>query len=481
MVVCYCDIYAQILSFVPDGCTNMTSRSHQSNITKLMLLVFFLIVAVSRLPLLGGGFGSDNDSWRNAASALHMRETGHYIASRLPGFPVFEGLLVLLVPLGWVATNLLIALTGAVAALCFLMVARRLRIRGAVWITVAFAFSSVLWVHTTQSMDYAVGLAFLLGAYWALLDRRHLAAGLLLALAAGCRITMGALAAPALVMLLIRKENMRSIITFCASFAVGTAVVFIPVFITLEPQRFAGEASHHASQAHVTLAALPGTLRSGAVYLFGKIGAFALALCLLWEVLVRVRRRISGTHASRVPDGNPEAGKAALFFEIGAILIVGVLFLMIPYESAYLIPLFPFVLLLVGRLLPRHLLAVIAILIMSEVFVMPLFDQRRVVHGYLFQEIEHRRLDLEATRDLAARRPSKPTIFIIGRFAAHRLLVLEPTLQSTDAAWAPFYESGVALWSPDRQTGYAAELNQSDIADLASQGYHIEDHIDTSR
>ena len=484
-------MYTLILSFIPDSRMNMTSRSHQSNISKLMLLVFFLIIVASRLPLIGGGFGSDNDSWRNAAGAVHMRETGRYIASRAPGFPVFEGLLVLLVPLGWVATNLLTALAGVVAAICFLMVARRLQIRGAVWITVAFAFSSVLWVHSTQTIDYAVGLAFLLGAYGALLDRRHLAGGLLLALAAGCRLTLGALAAPALVMLLVRKEGLRSIITFCASFTAGTVIVFIPVLITLEPHRFAGEGLRHASQAHITLAALPGTIRSSAVFIFGKIGAFALTLCLIWKMLVIVRRRISGKHDAQILGehsaigserrSGSAAGNAALFFEIGAILIVVVFFLMIPYEWAYLIPLFPFVLLLAGRVLPRHLLAVIAILIVSEAVVMPLFDQRRVVPGHLIQEIERRRLDLDATRDLAALRPSEPTIFIIGRFATHRLLVLEPSLERTEAAWASFYESGVALWSPGRQVGYAAELDQSDRADLTAQGYHIEDHTDTPR
>lgn len=466
---------------------NIIPRSHKSNISRLTLLAIFLLIVASRLPLIGGGFGSDNDSWRNAAGAMHMREAGRYIATRVPGFPVFEGLLVLLVPHGWKATNLLTAFAGSIAAICFLMIARRLRIRGALWITVAFAFSSILWVHTTQTMDYAVGLAFLLGAYLALLDRRYLVGGLLLALAAGTRVTLGALAAPALVMLLVRRDSIRDIVTFSVSFAVGIIVVFIPVLITIKPHQFSGEASYHLSRAHITLDALPGILRSSAVFLFGRIGTITVALFFAWKILTAVHRRISGTSVSRASDErlgiNAENGpglvknRASLCFEAGTILIVSILFLMIPYELAYLIPLFPFVLLLVGRLLPRYLLIILAVFIVSETFAMPLFDQRRVVPGHLFQEIERRRFDLDETRALAELRPSEPTIFIIGRFAVHRLLILDPSLERTDAAWASFYDSGVALWSPDSLYGYAAELDQSDRTELMTRGYRISDHL----
>lgn len=112
-------------------------------------LIFLLVILASRLPLIGGGFGSDGDAWRNAVAAFRMREVGHYVASRPPGFPVFESLLVPLVPLGWAATNALAAVAGVVAVMVFMRVSRELKIPSPFWLTFAFTFSGVLWVYTT--------------------------------------------------------------------------------------------------------------------------------------------------------------------------------------------------------------------------------------------------------------------------------------------------------------------------------------------
>src|SRR5580765_7917805 len=77
---------------------------------------FAAAVAVSRVPLVGGGFGSDDDSWRNAVAATRMHALGHYVPSRAPGFPVFETLLSVLVGHGWLVTNGVTALAGVIAA-----------------------------------------------------------------------------------------------------------------------------------------------------------------------------------------------------------------------------------------------------------------------------------------------------------------------------------------------------------------------------
>lgn len=436
------------------------------DLSKLLPVVFILIIVATRLPLLGNGFGSDADAWRNAVGTLHMLELGRYVPSRPPGFPVFEGLLIPLVPLGWVASNFLAAVAGAVSAVTLLAVARKLHIRNAFWAAFALAFNAMVWVRTAQTIDYAVGLAFVVACYWALLDRRYVLAGLLLALAAGCRLTNGALIVPALAMLLVRRDGRRPIGTFLASFVMTGLVVLIPVMATLDPERLGrGGVVGHAARAHVTGARLSLVMRSSAVYLFGKLGAAALAAGILWSVITVVRRR----PVTRGPLQPP------LVFEGVSVVIVGAFYLMIPYEPAYLTPLLPFTLLLVARILPQPWLVAVALLAASEVIVMPLFDQQRIVPGRLFAEVQQRRDDLAATRALEARRPAGPTIFVIGRFDTHRLLVLNPALERTDAAWAPFHASGVALWEPERGTGYAAELDASDRAALTVQGYRIEE------
>jgi hypothetical protein len=153
--------------------------------------------------------------------------------------------------------------------------------------------------------------------------------------------------------------------------------------------------------------------------------------------------------------------------------VVGAFYLLIPYEAAYLIPMLPFALLLSGRLLTRPLLAVAALLIVSEVLVTPLFDQRRLVPGRLFHERVVRRQDLARTEALEARRPPRRTVFVVGRYEVHRLLVMAPSLERTDAAWAPFGAAGVALWSPDRRVGYASFLDRTSREALEREGYEV--------
>jgi hypothetical protein len=436
----------------------------------------FVVIILTRVPLLGNGFGTDPDAWRNAVGTLRMLDVGHYVPSRPPGFPVFEMMLLAFVPLGWVASNLMTSVAGAVSALLLLAVARKLRVRNALWVSLALAFSGMVWVRCTQTIDYAVGLAFVIGCYWALLDRRHVLAGVLLALAAGCRLTNGALVAPALAMLVVRRDGWRSTTTFAASFVVATVVVLIPVMATLDPERLGrGGVLGHVARGHVTGARLSLVLRSSAVYLFGKLGAAALVLGVVWSVVGAVRRRFATRPLSTSSPADPARDMAPVVFEAGAVIVVGVLFLLIPYEPSYLTPLVPFALLIAARVLARPWFVAVALLAISEVLVMPLFGQKRVVAGRLFQEVEQRKAELASTRALETRRPDEPTVFVIGRFATHRLLVLDPSLERTDAAWAPFHASGVALWTGDRHIGYAEELDAPARAALEADGYRIED------
>ncbi len=439
--------------------------------TRFPHLIFLLVILASRLPLIGGGFGSDGDAWRNAVAAFRMREVGHYVASRPPGFPVFESLLVPLVPLGWAATNALAAVAGVVAVMVFMRVSRELKIPSPFWLTFAFAFSGVLWVYTTQTMDYTLGLALLLGSYWSLLNGRHFLAGLLLALAAGCRLTTAPLVLPALAMLLVGRAGRRSVVLFLASYVVVTAGVYVPAILHFRSVGPIPGFLWHASQLHVTFATLPGLLRLDAVFLFGKLGSLMLALGLTGRLLLEIYRRVRRLerHATVNRYTQPE-----IVFEAGVVLVISTLYFMAPYEAEYLIPLFPFVLLLVGRLLTRRLLVVTALLIASEVVIVPLFDKRGWAPGRLALEMDQRREALRVAKVLEARRPTEPTVFVVGRVATLQLHILVPSLQREEKVWRAWIEPGVALWSPDRQRGYAALIDPSTRKTLETEGYNIE-------
>ncbi|MBL0103402.1 MAG: hypothetical protein IPP51_06330 [Bacteroidetes bacterium] len=68
---------------------------------KLKYLGFLLLVFVSRLPFLSAGFGLDGDSWSVSIAARLLHNTGEYVPSRLPGYPVHELLCSLMSPFSY--------------------------------------------------------------------------------------------------------------------------------------------------------------------------------------------------------------------------------------------------------------------------------------------------------------------------------------------------------------------------------------------
>lgn len=434
------------------------------------MAAFVAVVALSRLPLLGGGYGSDDDAWRNVVAALRMRELGHYVPSRAPGFPVFESLLAVLAPFGWLATNGATALAGVVAALLFYRLALRLGVHAPGTLSLGFAFCSGLWITTGQTMDYAYGLALTLAAYLALLDRRHLAGGILLALAAGCRVTLGAQLLGAATLLLTRHVPARAWMALLGGFGVTLALEFIPVLRSPELGNLRREAAYHVSHAHVTLRTLAPFTRSALVFTFGRFGRVVLALAglaIAWEWL-----RTRGSAASK-PGGNGFE-RGAVAYELWGIVVTVCFFMMVPYENAYMLPALPFALLLLARALRPAWIGVLATVLMIEPLATVEPGTWHIVPGQLFQERARRRADVAETRALAALEPNAPTVFVVGRFRVHRLLVLEPLLGRLPPAWQPFTAPGMALWRPVHRVGYAQALTDTQRDSLQRAGYHIQ-------
>ena len=236
-------------------------------------------VLLSRLPLLGGGFGSSAEAWRNAVAALHMRELGRYLPFRMPSFPVFEGFTALLIPGGSFATNAAAAVASLVAVLAFVRVARRAGIARPFWPTVAFAFGAPLWVSSTMTIDFAFGLAFVLFAYSTALDRRGAWTGLLLALAAGCRPILWLLFPPMLVVLLARGAKPGTVGRFAVTFVAISVVLAILVLANAPPGQFGGSLGYRF-QHLVTPQVIVPVLRRAAVFSLGKLGILVAALGL---------------------------------------------------------------------------------------------------------------------------------------------------------------------------------------------------------
>ena len=310
----------------------------------LPLAAVFILV---RIPWLFTGYGAETDSYRVALSALHLWSSGEYLPSRLPGYPVHELLMAPLVRLGGsFATNPATATASFVAVLLFAGIVRRVGARPPALLVVAFAFTPFLIVNSVQTKDYMWALMFMLAAYLTAIDRRPWLAGMLLGLGAGCRVTTSLFALPLLLLYLDRRD-VRGAALFVVCLALTAFTVFLPVTLQF--------GSHFLVYADSSIS--PDIIiRSIGQYSIGAFGAIAtvVALALSWRRLLRIPEMIQDDVHVRV--------------WLAAAILYALLFLRLPIDLGYLIPIYPFGYLLLSRVVRPYLLtAVVAIVLSSGV------------------------------------------------------------------------------------------------------------------
>src|SRR5262245_42909415 len=140
------------------------SGSNTSGFSRRNLLFAFLIF-LTRIPFIFSGPGTDEDAWGLALTALNISHTHTYEVSRFPGFPVHEITSAILIGGGSVALNMLTALMSAAAALMFVCALQEMRFRFPYLAALAFAFTSVVYVHSSESIDYMWAMAFIMASF----------------------------------------------------------------------------------------------------------------------------------------------------------------------------------------------------------------------------------------------------------------------------------------------------------------------------
>jgi hypothetical protein len=305
-------------------------------------------VLLTRLPWIANGYGSDPDSYRVAISARQLWRSGQYEASRLPGYPLYEYLTALSAAGPPWISNAVTALFSVAAFLLFALMLRELGIRRHLLLAFGFAMVPVIYLNSCCTIDYIPSLAFMLAASYAVLRGRPLVGGLLLGLAVGCRITAGALALPLCLWMLWTYELQRAIRT-CLQFGVtlllASALCYLPVYRVYGLGFFTFFDNDGYPPADVVLA------RAGPL-VWGQIGALTLlaVLCLLPLYYRDARESLRRSQTRRA------AGMALV-----AIALFLTAYLRLPDEAGYLIPVVPWVLLLIGLLTPPRLAATLSV------------------------------------------------------------------------------------------------------------------------
>ena len=303
-----------------------------------------VVYIASRVPWLDLGYGTDPDAWRVALTATYLWEEVDYLPSRLPGYPLHELVTAAFIKGGWVWTNMSTVLISLVGVYLFARLARKLELshRGA--LTVAFAFSPLLWINSVMTMDYMWALTFILGAYLALLHRSPTLAGLSLGIAAGFRLTSLGMLLP-FALLLWRLGQRREIRPLTLTSVATAFVAYTPVLLVY------GLNFLNFYDQQVPLDEFFKRLGKDGL---GVIGALAILAVLAFS-LSRLRRFPGDL--LRDPQVLTWTAVVVVFFAS---------YTRLPHEIAYLIPLFPFGFFLMSRYLSRGLLVgALAVIVVS--------------------------------------------------------------------------------------------------------------------
>ena len=298
----------------------------------LLAIVFFAM----RLPWIGFGHGTDPDAWRVALSAHYLLDTGDYFPSRLPGNPLHELVTTLLISGGWLATNFATAVVSLIGVHLFGRIVKLHALPDPAVLVVGFAFTPLLLINSIATLDYMWALTAMLGAYYSVQTGRSIWAGVLIGVTAGFRLQGAAIWLP-LAFLTWRLGRKADLGPMTAAAAGVALLAYSPVLVVYGLDFFN---YFDASVGYQDVLRLIGKEALGIIGGLGVLAGLAISLPRLRNLPADLR--IDPT--------------------IGAwLLLIGVYFfsfLRLPHEIAYLIPVFPFGFLLMGRYFTRPALAV---------------------------------------------------------------------------------------------------------------------------
>jgi hypothetical protein len=285
----------------------------------LPYVVGLVVLVVGYGPLLFLGPGTDLDTagiYQSGQAIL----SGHYVASRRPGAPVYELVAGLLHAVGG---TFLVNLGGLVmaAALAFAVVSllRQEDHPHAEWLGVAVLVNPFVWIAGTSMVEHIFAIGFLMIGACMQQRRRWVWAGLFFALACGCRLPFAVLVAMLLLADLARSDPAlrRKLAVVSAGTAAAIFVLFIPSLLTLHSQIL---------EVGVPDPSLPVQIGRFLVKNFYFFGPAMLIL-----VVAVVPRLVRGIRAG---------WSDCLGLRMGLLLFLGteLLFLKFPWKLAHLIP-----------------------------------------------------------------------------------------------------------------------------------------------
>jgi hypothetical protein len=207
-------------------------------------------------------------------------------------------------------------------------------------------------------MDYLFSFGFAFLGLMKLNDRKFLAAGLLMALGIGSRLTTGLVAGSFLLWAFIMQKENRGKVIMSGIITAVVAVLFYLPSLDFAEWNFAYFSPSVGTEIFWTPVLRFGRFVYKSIYFWSP----PVLVIMVWGVLRLVVRRTSRIHL---------ADKSLLYACAGLILIIQLFYLYIPTEPAYLIPTIPFWLILMGVAFAdkKKVLAILLALVVLSNFV----------------------------------------------------------------------------------------------------------------
>jgi len=302
--------------------------------------LFALLILCTRIPFLFDGYGSEEDAWAIPLVVERIATSGIYEASRLPGHPVQELIYSAVWNSGSIFFNLLTALISTLGILAFTLLLKNLNIKNAYWCGLALAFTPIVYINSSNAMDYTWAMAFILISGFYISKKNILLAGGMLALAIGCRITSGAMFLPYAILLWeisSKEERQKNVLLFLSFGFLFSLIVMSPVLVVYGKSFF-------TYYEHFPLPGLTKNVYKGTVAVWGLPACIAL---LYYGFSILRKRKVEQVIFF---DNKPISG-TLLYISSIVILLYSISFIRLPLKAAFIIPICPFLILMFALLL----------------------------------------------------------------------------------------------------------------------------------
>jgi hypothetical protein len=314
---------------------------------KTLLIILFAFTLYFPLTFLG--YGTDCDSESVMKTAKRIAENDRYIPSRLPGYFVHEFSTAILFKLGGsFLSNVGTMFMSLLTIYFFIQICQYHDIPHKYLLALFLILHPLYWVNSTCTIDYMWALALLFAGYMFLKKKNYVLAGILTGLSVGTRLSSVVFVVALLTSYVLAREPDKDKVIFSVIISVMVgAVLYLPSFVYVGGNlKFL-------------------TYDMGQMNWFGRVARFVYKNIYFLGLQTFVALLFTVPFIVRGFKQNYKDYKNILIFSLLIIAGFEAMYLKLPLEMTYLLPMLPFVLILLGICLKNNIKAIIFLLVVQ--------------------------------------------------------------------------------------------------------------------